>query len=274
MRAACGCRETAPDFVPQGLVVRGNSGWVSGYDEGDGEVGNDTCRIVRLDLRTGAEIAQRAPIQAELAPRGPANCRHAGGLSLDRARAVGLPVHQGLAARPGDAGRPTGVAPARPGAGLATWCTTTRAGSASAASTATTAGRCTGSEPATLFEPGRLDLGPEDAADVQPGPPAAQGAVCADLGPGPARVWFTRSNTYCSELWARPNLRFAFLPGAEGVAYARGRVWVVSETTAAPYFLDGGRPVVPTSAAVRRPRPRALGTVGLRSLKMTTTRPP
>ena len=76
--------ETAPRFVPQGLVVRGTSGWVSGYDEGDGEVGNDTCRIVRLDLRTGAEIAQRAPIQAELAPRGPANCRHAGGLSLDR----------------------------------------------------------------------------------------------------------------------------------------------------------------------------------------------
>src|SRR5204862_2114654 len=54
-------------------------------------------------------------------------------------------------------------------------------------------------EPATLFEPGRLDLTPDDAVDVQRGPPTAQGALWADLGPGPARVWFTRSNTYCSE---------------------------------------------------------------------------
>ena len=105
--------------------------------------------------------------------------------------------------------------------------------------------------PTALFEPGRLDLGPEDAAEVQPGPSATQGALFADLGPGPARVWFTRSNTYCSDLWAGPNLRFAFLPGAEGVAYVGGahaKVWVVSETTAAPYFLQGGRPVVPTLA--------------------------
>jgi hypothetical protein len=101
---------------------------------------------------------------------------------------------------------------------------------------------------ADVLAPGVIDLVPDDAVQVQLGPKSGQGALWADLGPGGTRVWFTRSNTYCGELWARPRLRFAFLPGAEGVAYARGKVWVVSETTAAPYFLDGGRPVVPTLA--------------------------
>jgi len=239
---------TSADFVPQGLVVRGHTAWVSGYDEGRSRVGSDTCRILRLDLRTGEEIAQRAPIQADPAPRGPANCRHAGGLSMDE---HGLWVSQFTKVWLLDpdtfdvlrvwhlVDQVRGSFLVHDGRG--------RLG----------VGGFHGDrhwplhwfEPDVLFEPGRLDLTPDDAAAVQPGPPAGQGALWADLGPGPAQVWFARSNTYCSELWAGPRRRFAFLPGAEGVSYARGRVWVVSETTAAPYFLDGARPVVPTLAA-------------------------
>ena len=59
------------------------------------------------------------------------------------------------------------------------------------------------------LEDGRLDLGPDDADGVQLGPPAGQGALWGDLGPGPARVWFTRSNTYCGELWAGTRRRIA-----------------------------------------------------------------
>ncbi|MDQ6525714.1 hypothetical protein RB608_19010 [Nocardioides sp. LHD-245] len=36
--------------------------------------------------------------------------------------------------------------------------------------------------------------------------------------------------------------------GWRSTAVARGKVWVVSESTAAPYFRRGGRPVVPALA--------------------------
>lgn len=239
---------TGTGFVPQGLVVRGRTAWVSGYDEGRTRIGSDVCRIVRLDLRTGREIAQRAPVRAELAPRGPANCRHAGGLALDD---HGLWVSQftkvwlldpatldvqrvwhlvdqvrGSYLVQDDRGRLGVGGFHRHRRWPLHWF-----------------------EPSTLLEPGRLDLAPDDAVAVQPGPPTAQGAVWADLGPGPAQVWFTRSNTYCGELWAGPRRRYAFLPGAEGLSLSGERLWTVSETTAAPYFLQGGRPVVPTLSA-------------------------
>lgn len=238
---------TGSEFVPQGLAVRGRTAWVSGYDHGKGEYGDDTCRIITLDLRSGKELAQVAPISADLTPRVPGNCRHGGGLALgedglwlaqrtklwlldpddlsvirvwhllDQVWGSYLVIDDqgrvGLGGFHGERRKPLH------------FFTTD-----------------------VLLEPGRLDLPPDAAAEVRPGPPAAQGALWADLGPGPAQVWFTRSNTYCGELWAGARRRFAFHPGAEGVAFARGRLWVVSETTAAPYFLQGGRPVVPTLA--------------------------
>jgi hypothetical protein len=238
---------TRRDFVPQGLVVRGHQAWVSGYDHGRTPFGSDSCRIIRLDLRDGREIAQQTPIESELTPRVPGVCRHGGGLALTE---EGLWVSQrtkvwlldpdSLAVRRvwhlvdevwgsflvvDDAGR-LGVA------GFSSHHRKTMHWF----------------DIADVLAPGLIDLTPDDAVAVQLGPKSGQGALWADLGPGRARVWFTRSNTHCGELWAGPKLRFAFLPGAEGVAYVRGKVWVVSETTAAPYFLDGGRPVVPTLA--------------------------
>lgn len=239
---------TSRRFVPQGLVVRGRTAWVSGYDKGVTRGDDDTCRIVALDLRTGAEVAQRSRIRAELAPRGPASCRHAGGLSLDE---HGLWVSQFtkvwlLDPRSLDVRRVWHlVGPVR-----GSFLVHDEEGRLGVGGFHRT-GRWPlhWFSPATLFEPGRLDLLPDDAVAVQRGPSAAQGAVHADLGPGPARVWFTRSNTYCGEIWAGPRRRLAFLPGAEGVDLAGdGTLWVVSETTAAPYFRQGGRPAVPTLA--------------------------
>lgn len=238
---------TGTDFVPQGLVVRGRTAWVSGYDEGDGRFGDDTCRVIVLDLRTGAELRQQAPVAADLTPREPGNCRHGGGLALDgnglwisQRTKVWLLDPENLAVRRvwhlvDQVWGSYLVIDGRGRLGLGGFHGAHRR-------------PLHWFEPAVVLAPGRLDLTPEDAAAVQPGPPATQGALWADLGPGPARVWFTRSNTYCGELWAGARRRFAFLPGAEGAAYARGRVWVVSETTAAPYFRQGGRPVVPTLA--------------------------
>jgi hypothetical protein len=238
---------TGTDFVPQGLAVRGRTAWVSGYDHGRGRFGDDTCRIIKLDVRTGEEITQVAPIRADLTPRRPGNCRHGGGLALDE---HGLWVSQRTKVWLLD---PASLAVRR------VWHLVDRVwGSYLVIDDRGRLGLggfhgerrkpLHWFEPEVVLAPGRIDLLPEDAVEVRPGPPSVQGALFADLGPGPARVWFARSNTYCGELWARPRLRFAFHPGAEGVAYARGRVWVVSETTAAPYFLEGGRPVVPTLA--------------------------
>ncbi|KAA1419451.1 hypothetical protein F0U44_13535 [Nocardioides humilatus] len=240
--------DTDTEFVPQGLVVRGREAWVSGYDEGDdGPFGRDTCRIIRLDVRTGREIAQQAPIEADQAPRDHDVCRHGGGLALDD---HGLWMSQRtkiwlLDPATLDVVRVWHLVDEVWGSFLV-FDDAGRLGVAG----------FSGHHPkdmhwfdvAHVLDPGRIDLTPDDAVAVQRGPKSGQGALWADLGPGPARVWFTRSNTHCGELWAGPRLRFAFHPGSEGVSYARDKVWVVSETTAAPYFLDGGRPVVPTVA--------------------------
>jgi hypothetical protein len=238
---------TGTDFVPQGLVVRGRTAWVSGYDDGRTATGDDICRIIRLDVRTGREIAQRSPVQADLAPRGPANCRHAGGLALDD---HGLWVSQFTKVWLLDpetldvlrvwhlVDRVRGsflVQDGRGRLGIGGFQSHRR-------------WPLHWFDPAVLLEPGRLDLTSADAAGVQLGPSAAQGALWGDLGPGPAQVWFTRSNTYCGELWAGPSRRYAFLPGAEGVSLDGHRLWTVSETTSPRYFLQGGRPVVPTLA--------------------------
>ena len=238
---------TDPDFVPQGLVVRGRTAWISGYDRGPTRDDHDPCRVVRMDLRTGRSDLQRPRIRADRAPRGPDSCRHAGGLSMDEHGLWLSPFTKIWLLDPEtldvervwhlvDEVRGSFVVHDDRGRlGVGGFHSKRR-------------WPLHWFQPDVLFEPGRLDLTPADAAAVQPGPSAGQGAVWADLGPGPAQVWFTRSDTYCGELWAGPRRRFGFHPGAEGVAFVRGKIWVVSETTAAPYFLEGGRPVVPTLA--------------------------
>ncbi|MEZ0577911.1 hypothetical protein [Nocardioides sp. MH1] len=245
---------TGTDFVPQGLVVRGHQAWVSGYDDGDdGPFGRDTCRLLRIDTRTGRELAQQAPIESAHAPRDHDVCRHGGGLALDE---HGLWVSQRTKIWLLD---PASLAVRRVWHLVdEVWGSVLVIDGDGRLGVAGFSGhhhkQLHWFEPADLLAPGRIDIHPEDAVEVQVAPRSVQGAVWADLGPGSARVWFTRSNTYCGELWASPRRRVAFHPGAEGVALAAGRLWVVSETTAAPYFLQGGRPVVPALAAydVRR----------------------
>ncbi len=238
--------ETRTDFVPQGLAVRGRTAWVSGYDHG--RVGYKYCRVMRVDLRTGERLAQQARVDGRIGLRAPVGCRHGGGLAMDehglwlaekrrlwlldpstletvRAWAVVLPVWGSFVVSDDD-GRLGlgGFAEERPT--TMHWF-----------------------DPADLLAPGVVAVTPSLAVDEQSVPARGQGAFHADLdrpGAEGGRVWFVRSTTRCGMLDGGPRHHLGFLPGAEGAAAVQGdRLWVLSESTAAPYVRQGGRPVVP-----------------------------
>jgi hypothetical protein len=238
---------TGTAFVPQGLVVRGRTAWVSGYDHG--RVGYKYCRVMRLDLRTGRRLGERARVDGRIGTRAPVGCRHGGGLSSDRhglwltekrrlwlldphtletrrAWAIVLPVWGSSILHDGE-GR-LGLVGYDPDRHTTLhWF-----------------------DPDDLLAPGVIEVRQRDAVDRLPAPAQAQGAFWGDPRshrPDRARVWFVRSTTRCGELTSGRH-RVGFLPGAEGASYAGRRLWVLSESTAAPYYRKGGRPVVPQLA--------------------------
>lgn len=235
---------TGTKFVPQGLAVRGRTAWVSGYDHG--KVGYKYCRVLKVDLRTGERLDERGRVGGQIGHRDPVGCRHGGGVSLDehglwltekrrlwlldpetlatrRAWAIVLPVW-GSTILHDDRGR----------LGLVGWSQDRRA-------------TLDWFDPAALLAPGVVEVRRGDAVGWQPVPPSAQSAFWGDPGPEKPRVWFVRSHTRCAELTAGEQ-RFGFIPGAEGVAFRGDRLWVLSESTAVPYWRKGGRPVVPQLA--------------------------
>ena len=234
-------------FVPQSLAIEGDTAWVSGYD-GGGPRGTLLCRVLRLDLRSGRVLDQAAPISGSVGGRPDVNCRHGGGLALT---ASGLWLAEGqrlwrLDPETLEVLRVWGLADPLRGSfalvddsgliGLGEFKFERR-------------GRLDWFDPDALVSGAAVDLTAADAVRSQRGvPPMAQGAFWADLGPGPAGVWFVTSNTRCGVLVGPRGARRAFLPGAEGSAWRNGDLWTVSESTARTYYEKGGRPVVPMVA--------------------------
>jgi hypothetical protein len=213
--------------VPQGLVVRARTAWLSG---GDADTRPRTCLVVRVDLSTG-RVRDRAR---------PDGCFHGGGLTADRhglwlvdTRRLLLLDDRTLAVRrtwrlaeplrgsfatTDGAGRLGigGWLPRR--RGTLHWVRTDDlvAGSAEAVTAA-------------------------DVAGSLRTPPRAQGAVLVD-----GTMWFARSVTRCGVLVAPDGRRRAFVPGAEGMALVGDTLWVVSESGSDHVQARGGRPLVPT----------------------------
>lgn len=240
----------AAELVPQGVAVRGRTAWLTGYDEG--EPGSLWCRVVRLDLRTGALLADRPRVSGRVGAGPEVACRHGGGVALDRhglwltesarlwlldpgtlevRRAWRLtdPV-QGSFGLLDDRGR-IGLGrfrPSRvhPGRAALDWFDLDE-----------------------VLAPGVVELGLDDAVSSRKVPSHAQGAVWARMG-GRTGVWFARSHTRCGVLEGPGGVRRAFLPGAEGMAMVASGpgagLWTVSESTARSFWRLGGRPVVPT----------------------------
>lgn len=234
-------RTAGAPFVPQGIAVRGNQAWVSGYDAA--AIGQRYCRVVRMSLRTGAAIAERADFTEAPGVRPP--CRHGGGVMLDddglwmaektrlwlldpstlevrRFWRFELPVW-GSYLLHDDRGR-LGVG----GFGR-------RA-------------RLYWFRPGDLLAAGRSQITGDLAVQHRKAPRSGQGAFFAKLpGSRKSRVWFVRSHTRCGVLESGKR-RLGFLPGAEGTTYVGGQLYVASESTSEHYFKQGGRPVIPQIA--------------------------
>lgn len=232
--------------MPQSLAVDGGTAWVSGYD-GGGPRGTLLCRVVRLDLGSGRLLGQTAPISGSVGGRPAVNCRHGGGLALTE---EGLWLAEGQRLwllDPGtlDVLRVWSLADPLRGS-FAVVNGQGRLGLGEFKFERV--GRLDWFDPAALVGGAAVDLTPADARRHIRVPPMAQGAVWADLGPGPEGIWFVTSNTRCGVLVGPRGTRLGFLPGAEGTVLRGGSLWTVSESGARPYQERGGRPVVPQLA--------------------------
>ena len=234
------------EFVPQSLAVDGRTAWVSGYD-GGGPRGTLLCRVLRIDLRSGEVLDEVGPVSGSVGGRPEVNCRHGGGLaSTDE----GLWLAEGqrlwlLDPQTLDVVRVWGLADPLRGS-FAVINGQGRLGLGEFKFERV--GRLDWFDPAALVAGDVVDLDPAHALRHIRVPPMAQGAVWADLGPGPAGVWFVTSNTRCGVLAGPRGRRLGFLPGAEGTVLRGDRLWTVSESAARPYQEAGDRPVVPMLA--------------------------
>lgn len=245
-----------PQFVPQGVAVRGRTAWLTGYDEG--APGSLWCRVMRLDLLTGRLLAQRPRVAGSVGDAPEVGCRHGGGVALDE---HGLWLTESSRLWLLDPGSLEVqrvwrlIDPVQGSFGLLS--PDGRPGLGRFRPSRVHAGRAALDwfRLADLLAPGVVELGPADASSSRRVPSHAQGAVWARMG-GRAGVWFARSHTRCGVLEGPGGVERAFLPGAEGMAAAGGGLWVVSESTARTFWEQGGRPVVPTLSRLSTARLR------------------
>jgi hypothetical protein len=238
-------------FVPQGLVVDGSTAYVSGYRAG--RVGHRWCAVVVADARSGRTRAFQRGLEGTFQGQ-PVVCRHGGGLAMGPdglwlAETGRLWLLDPEALRAGtDPVRRVWVieAPVR-GSALAS-----RGGRLALLGwSAQRRQRVFWVPVSELLVDGITQVG------ADPGPGTAMAAAGRRL---PSRVqgaawgrgglWVARSTTYCGELLTPGGRTAPFFPGAEGMSFARGRLWVVSESGSRTYQRQGGRPEVPTLIAI------------------------
>ena len=70
-------------FVPQALVLDGDTAWVSGY-RWNRDVADRPCRLLRVQLATGKVLLDETPLVGTAGDSKPTFCRHGGGLVKDR----------------------------------------------------------------------------------------------------------------------------------------------------------------------------------------------
>ncbi|MEZ5091979.1 hypothetical protein [Nocardioides sp.] len=256
--AVCTGVDLAPaqrGFVPQGLVVADGVAFVSGYREG--ELGHRFCQLLVADTATGETSAFRRRVTGSVGGPGGERivCRHGGGLALgpeglwlaetgrlwlldpaalargaDPVRRVwrlDRPVRGSALAR-----RPGRLAVVGWAAHRRSWVHWVRV--------------------RDLLADGVTRVGPGGGpgavvpAAARRVPSRVQGAAWR-----PGGLLLARSTTFCGELVSRRLGTRGFFPGAEGITFSGGRLWLVSEAGAGVYQRQGGRPDLPTLMSVR-----------------------
>lgn len=218
---------TRNGLVPQGLVVRGGSAWISG---GDADTRPRTCLVVRVDLATGDIRARSRPPQ----------CFHGGGLGHDRHGLWLADTHRLLLLDPTSLEvRRTWVL-AEPLRG--SFATTDGSGRLAIGRwLPRRRGYLDWVQTDALVASAADTVTEDDVVAIVRTPPNAQGVVMIDGEP-----WFARSVTRCGILVDPDGRRRAFVPGAEGMELVGDTLWVVSESGSSYVQGLGGRPKVPT----------------------------
>lgn len=253
-RAVCDgvwLRPARRGFVPQGLVVRGRTAIVSGYQQAS--FGHRFCQLLVADVATGRTRVQLRRLTGTL-DRAPILCRHGGGLAVGP---EGLWVAESTRLWLLDPEALAGGDPA-----LRVWrieqpvrgsALVRRPGEVGLVGWSDRRGRQVHWVPIERLTADGVDVIGVDAGPGVAVPSAHRGIPGRVQGAtwGRGGLWLARSTSFCGVLVRPEGTALRFLPGAEGIDFAGGRLWLVSESGSGAYQRERqGRPVIPTLLSV------------------------
>jgi hypothetical protein len=247
-------------FVPQGVVVAGNTAWISGFRFRKGQ-GRRPCQMVRINLVTGRRLGFHSSIYGRVGERPRTYCRHGGGI-IRRGRWLWI-VEKNKLWQIDPAARGSSVTAHRvwriksPVRGSAVVAKAHRVGLVPFKTSGVA--RIYWFSFSQLRRRGTRDLAVEPNGKKQIGavestriPHYVQGAAFSPS----RRLYLARSTLTCGELVSLSGRRLAFIPGAEGIQFSsrRGRrLWTVSESGAWPYARSR-KPLTPATSSFEWPR--------------------
>lgn len=226
-------------FVPQGLALDGNTAWISGH-AWDRELHHQSCQVMQIDLRSGKLLKFAPRVKGSVGKLRPVVCRHGGALALTKEGLWLIETARIWLLDPRRVGRADQIKrawrvikPAKGSVGAIDGDHLVLGGFTSVAKA-----RIDWFSMAELLARGRVELRPKErriegsryvtALKSQPAPTKLQGLQFDPDG----ELVIVRSSPKCGEMRVG-SAKWAFLPGAEGVAFDRnGQLWALSETTA------------------------------------------
>ncbi len=249
-RAACSAywiAELEDDFVPQGLNLRGDRAFVSGYLRVP-KVSQRACQLVEVDLATGRTVAFVRRWEANVYGDRPTYCRHGGGTALTRhglwvAEAERLWLLDPDALETGDPVKRVW----RLGPGIKGSTLGAHGGELSLASYRVGGrGRTATFGIADLMRPGVTVVDLRRAASRGRVPARLQGLDVTAEG-----AWRVSSRITCGLVKLPGGEVRDLVPGAEDLVVTDALVWTVSEASATAYRSDDGA-FVPALLAFER----------------------
>ncbi len=248
--AACSAywiRELERDFVPQGLDIRGDRAFVSGYVRVP-KVSERACQLVEVDLTTGRTVTFVPRWDAKVYGDRPTYCRHGGGTALTRHGLWVAEAERLWLLDPDALDRPEPVKRVwRLGEGLKGSTLGAHGGRLALASYRVGGrGRIATFRIADLVRQGVTLIDPARAESRGRVPARLQGLDLTADG-----AWRVSSRISCGVVKLPGGQVRDFVPGAEDLVVTDDMVWTVSEASATPYRAEDGA-FVPALLAFER----------------------
>ncbi len=233
-------------FVPQGLAVAGNTGWITGYN-GSAPLSKRACRLVKVDLRRAEVVAVQGRLTGAVPGRGATYCRHGGAVVADGPKRLWVVETRRLWL----------LDPRKVGTREAVRRVWRLGGKVRGSVGVLVPGRGLGLGRHADVGRGRIDwfdtrairrspAGVLRGRDPQRAPRGLQGLAYGRLREGGRDgLWVTMSRSGCGVLVGPLGQRVPVVPGAEGLAFdGHGGLWMLSEASVRLYY-DKGDHVVP-----------------------------